>query len=307
MDIFLTLFFALLPLYGLIVLGFIAGRWLEVDRHSLAQLVLFIFLPIMLFGFIADLELKASYALLPVLIYSVQASVAFIILALGRRIFGDNRANLLAMCSSMGNTGFFGLPLVVFLFEAQWVALYMFVMIGGAVFEATVGYYLAARGNFSAREALIKLMKYPSIYAIILALIVNLTHTPLPEAFYIYWGYFKGCYVVAGMMILGVALAHMKGLVFGKRFMTVTLIGKFVLFPLLMGGFILLDKVFLGWFALEIHQILFVMAIVPPAAGVAAFATQLDLRPEKAATTVLIGTIFALFYIPVALMFFDLY
>jgi predicted permease len=44
------------------------------------------------------------------------------------------------------------------------------------------------------------------------------------------------------------------------------------------------------------------LSIVPTAANVAAFASQLDLVPEKAATTVLIGTVIALFYIPAMLI-----
>ena len=52
---------------------------------------------------------------------------------------------------------------------------------------------------------------------------------------------------------------------------------------------------------------LLIMSIVPPAANIAAFAATLDLNPEKAATTVLLGTIFALFYIPAVLVLSGLY
>ncbi len=305
MTIFATLILNMIPLYILIALGYAAGKWLHIDKNSLARLVLFIFMPIMVFGFVANLDLKPEYAFLPLLIFMVQAIIAFIALFLGRRIFKDNRANLLAMCCSMGNTGFFGLPLAAMLLEDKWVALYIFTMLGIVVFEATVGYYLAARGNFTIRDSIAKLIKFPSLYAVLLALVINLTNLELPDTFYIYWGYFKGCYIVGGMMIIGVALAHMDRFVFGKRFVTLTFIGKFVAWPLLIAGFIWLDRAFLNWFdeAGKVYDILIVMAIVPTAGGVVAFATQMNLRPEKAAATVLLGTLFALLYIPLILLY----
>ncbi len=302
MTIFLTLVLNLIPLYILIAIGYVAGRWLHIDKNSLARLVIFIFMPITVFGFVVNMDLKLIYSFLPLLVFIVPSIIAFITLFLGRRIFGDTRANLLAMSASMGNTGFFGLPLVSLLFEDKWVALYIFMMIGGSVFEATVGYYLAARGNFTVRDSLIKLSKFPALYAIALAIIINISDVTLPESFYTYWGYFKGCYIVGGMMIIGIALSHMDKLVFGARFISITFIGKFAAWPLLVLVFIALDKTLLHWFEPMVHQLIIVMSIVPPAANVVAFATQMNLRPEKAATTILLGTVFALFYIPLILM-----
>ncbi len=279
---------------------------MHIDKHSIARLSLFIFMPIMVFGFVADMELKPVYAALPLIILLVQVIIAFSALYIGRKVFADNRANLLAMSASMGNTGFFGLPLVALLFDDKWVALYIFMMIGVVIFEATMGYYLAARGNFSVRESLIKLSKFPSLYAVALAVMVNYMNINLPESFYTYWGYFKGCYIITGMMIIGIALAHMDKFVFGARFISITFIGKFVAFPLLVGVFIMLDKTILNWFEPTVYELLIVMSIVPPAANVVAFATQMNLRPEKAATTILLGTLLALFYIPLILMLIGL-
>ncbi len=302
MSVFLALVLNLIPLYILIALGYGAAKLLNIDRYSIASLTLFIFMPIMVFGFVTNIDLKPSYAALPLLIFLVQSIIAFCVLIIGRRIFKDNRANLLAMCGSMGNAGFFGLPLVTLLFEDKWVALYIFMMIGGVIFEATIGYYLASRGNFAIRDSLIKLLKFPSLYAVLLALIINISDIELPQSFYTYWGYFKGCYIVFGMMIIGIALAHMDKFVFGTRFITISFIAKFAAWPLLVLGFIYIDQNFFNWFEPVIYQLLVVMSIVPPAAGVVAFATQMNLRPEKAATTILLGTIFALLYIPIILM-----
>ena len=138
MNIFLTLFTNLIPLYILIGLGFIAGRYLNVDRHSIANVLIYTVLPVVVFGFVANLELKPAYALLPVITYVVAATLGLSMLALGKRIYGDNRANLLGICCSIPNTGYFGLPVIMLLFEPQWVGVYMFMMLGTVMYEATI-------------------------------------------------------------------------------------------------------------------------------------------------------------------------
>ncbi len=298
MTVFLSLFFNLLPLYGLIGLGYFAGRYLHVDRQSLGNLAIFIFMPVVTFGFVSDIDFKPAYLVLPVLLFLILTIVTFTFLKIGEIVYGDKKANLLALCAGSGNVGYFGLPLALLFFENDVIAVYMFMILGGLVYEATIFYYLAARGAFDVRQSLIKLIKFPSLYAMIAGLSVNAMHIELPELFWTYWAYFKGCYVVVGMMIIGAALSRLEHFVFGGRFVSLVIAGKFILWPLLAYGSVLMDLHFLHWFGTDIHHLIMIMAIVPPAANTVAFAAQLNLEPEKAATTILLSTVFALFYIP---------
>ena len=74
-----------------------------------------------------------------------------------------------------------------------------------------------------------------------------------------------------------------------------------IILPLLALGIIAFDKSVTQLFSTEIYQILFLLSIVPPGANTAAYAAQLDLEPENAATTILIGTLVALISIPLML------
>jgi len=301
MSIFLILVGNLLPLYALIAMGYFAGRVLKVDRQSLGTLAMYLFMPVVVFGFVADLDFQSKYIILPVLLFAIGAVVAFVFLKLGKKIYGDGQANLMAMCASMGNTGYFGLPLVLLFFSKEIVAIYIFMNLGALIFEATIGYYIAARGNFDVKTSLRKIIRFPSIYAIALGLLVNANGAELPEIFWTYWTHFKGAYVVVGMMIIGAALSNIEKFVFGPRFIALVFAGKFFCWPALTYGFIAADIYAFHWFNTEIHQLLLMISIVPSGANIAAFATQMNLEPEKAATTILIGTIFALLYIPAVL------
>lgn len=302
MDIFLLLLTNLIPLYVIIGFGFIGGRVLGIDRNSFALFALYFCMPVVMFGFVAQLDLRPAYALLPVLSFALTTIMTYAMLFIARRVYKDSSANLCAMCASMGNTGYFGLPLVLLLFDEKWIGIYMFMLLGVVIHEATVGYYVAARGNFTVRDSLIKLAKFPSLYTMIAGLLVNFSGVDLPQQFLTYWTYFKGAYVIVGMMIIGIALGKIKKFTFGPRFLALTFFGKFIACPLLALGFNALDAGYFHLYGEEIHHMILIILMVPPAANITAFASQLDLKPDKAATTVLAGTVFALFYIPLVLV-----
>jgi malate permease and related proteins len=301
MDLFFLLLINLIPLYLIIGAGYFAGKFLHIDRQALANIALYILVPVVIFGFVAELDFKTEYILLPVVAYIISVIVAFLFLWIGRKSYGDNRANLLALCSSMGNTGYFGLPVALLLFDKHYLGIYMFMLVGITTFEATVGYYLAARGRYNVRGSFIKLAKFPSIYAVFAGLAFNMSGFELPELFVTYWTYFKGAYVITGMMIIGAALAPVKKFSVVPKFTALAFVGKFIVWPLVTWVFVEIDRTFTHLFEEEIYHLLYLLAVVPPAANIAAFAAQMDLRPEKAATTILLGTVFALFYIPFVL------
>ena len=302
MDVFLQLVASLVPLYLLIGCGFVIGRYTHLDRQTLINLVLYLCIPVVVFGFVAGLDLKPAYALLPVIVFLIQVTIGYAMLRVGHVIYGDARANLLSMCTAMANSGYFGLPLVLLLFDDRWVGVYMFMMLGFILYEATFGYYIAARGKFTVRASLSKVARFPSIYALSAGLLVNFLGLPLPDLFKTYWGYCKGAYVILGMMIIGAALSRMDRLVFSPRFFSLVVLGKFIIWPLLAYGFIILDRTFLHLFEGPVQMLILVVSLMPPAANAVAFAGQFDVVPEKAATMVLAGTMLALFYIPAMLV-----
>ncbi len=62
--------------------------------------------------------------------------------------------------------------------------------------QNSVGYYITAKGNFSAKQSLLKMLKLPVLYAFILGVIFNLCEIKLPEIFINYNEYIKGAYTI---------------------------------------------------------------------------------------------------------------
>lgn len=305
METFLLLFTNLIPLYLIIGLGYLAGKFFEVERKTIGALGVYIFMPVVAFGFIGQIDFKPDYLLLPLIYFVLLTISTFVWLHIARKVYHDASANLLSLCATSGNTGYFGLPLVLALFPPEIVGIYIFIMMGATIYEATVMYYVASRGAFSVKESLIKLAKFPTLYTIVAALSFNFSGAEFSPQFLTYWGYFKGAYVIVGMMIIGVSLSRVKKLILPPRFLTMTFLGKFVMFPAMTAGVIAIDAFWLHLFDVTIYKLLYILAIVPTAANIAAFAAEMNTKPEKAASTILIGTVFALFSIPLMLILFD--
>lgn len=289
----------IIPLYVLIALGYIAGRWLDVNLHSLARVAIFIIAPIVTFGAVAQLDFKASFVLLPVIALTISCFVTFIMYTLACRAWKNNTANLIGLGSVSGNTGYFGLPVVLALYGAEWAGVYLLMNMGTQIAESTFGYFLGARGHHSITDSVKKVLKLPALHAIYLGLIVNFSGLDLPDIVSRYWTYATGAWVFIGMMLIGVALSKMPRLEISFRLIRWLFIAKFILWPALGISVILLDQAIFHLFPVTVYGLILVFTSVPLMSNLVAFAAQLDLHPEKAATAVLSGTVFAIVYMPV--------
>ncbi|MCB9989828.1 MAG: AEC family transporter [Rhodospirillales bacterium] len=297
----------LIPLYILIGLGYIAGRWLDVNLHSMAIIAIYILAPIVNFGAMARLPFDLHFIALPVMAYLISTITGLIMYKTARHAWQNNTANLIAMGSVTGNTGYFGLPLVLALFGPEWVGLYLFMNLGAFINEVSLGYYFGARGNAVAKDAILKVIKLPVLHAVWLGLLFNLLHIELPGVFYRYWDYATGAWVIIGMMLIGVALGKLPRLEFDGRLMAWMFTPKFILWPL--GGwiFVLLDMMVFHSFEPLIYKLVLIFTSVPLAGNIVAFAATLRLHPERAATAVLASTVLAIAVVPGNLMLFDLF
>lgn len=291
----------LLPLYILIGLGYVCGRWLEVNLHSLATVAIYILSPVVVFGAIMKIELNPAYLLLPVIIYCVAATVAIIAYRTARWRLHSNLANLIGMASGTGNTGYYGLPIVLGLLGPQAAGIYILMNLAIIMNELTVCYYIGARGHHTIGDSVRKLIRLPALHAAWLALLCNALHLHMPVIFDTYWNHFMGAWVIIGMMLIGVGLGKLEHL--RPNF---TLLGwlfgfRFALWPLLMLGVVTADRLWFGLYDANIHTMLVLIGLVPLAANTVAFAGTLKLPASEAAMAVLLSTIFALFYLPLML------
>lgn len=304
MILFSTFLFKLLPLYLNILLGYVAGKVLHTPREAIGKLMFYLINPLVMFNGILYTKIDAAILFLPILIWTISSSLCLIFLKLSNNLWKDSTKNLTAFSAGTANSGYFGLPLALLLLDKQGEGIYMISIVGIALYESSVGFYILAKGHYSAIDCLKKLIRLPTLYALTAALLLNYFQMSIPLFFKDFMCHIKGTFIVLGMMIVGISLAGLNHFKIDLKFIGMTFLAKFVFWPGLMLGLIYLDTYFFHLFTSDNHQALLLLSLVPLAVNTVILASVLNAEPEKAAVAILLSTLFALIYVPFMVIYF---
>ena len=306
MEIFFTLLFKMIPLYALIVLWFLSVKILNVEKESIAKLLIYIIAPIVIFLWTYSADITSATFSLPLLFFVLCSIISLLFLGIWTMVYGkeDTLKNILAFTAGTWNTGYFGLPVIYVLFWEEMFSLAVLSILWFVFYENTLWFFLIAKGSFSLKQSIYKVLKLPTIYAFILGIILNIFQIQVPESMLSILGNFKWAYVVFWMMIIWMWLWNIQKLSCDFLFTWLSLFAKFCVFPLFVFVIISLDRNIFIFFNEDIYSVMTVMAIVPLAANTVALAVEFKTHPEKITITVLISTIVALFYIPFVVSLF---
>ncbi len=306
--IFETLFINVLPLYGLILLGFIIGRFTDLDANPVATIMLYAVMPVVMFGATATMKFTSEYFLPPLIIASISIISSIIAYNGAGIIWGNNdtRKNLLGIMGTTTNAAYFGTPIALSIAGQEYIAIYILMTMPFFILDCTLGYYYMLRGNFHINQSLIRVAKLPIIYGALLGIIVNMIGFEMPTLFLDYWERFTGTMVVLGMMIIGVALARMDRFRFDLSFFIGVSVLRYLIWPALGIFWIWLDIYYLHMLSSTIHMFITLICACPLAANTVAYATKLNMHPALTSCMVLITTILALAFIPFMLWLTDI-
>ncbi len=301
-SLFYQLLIKLLPLYLIIFLGYVAARVLKLGHDAISRLLLYVIAPGVVFSGLYKMDFRVQLLLLPGIFFVLSAGISFLFFYVGKAIWKDDATkNILALAAGTGNTGYFGLPVVFAFFGEQALGLAVFVQIGMTLYEMTLGFYITARGAYSISESMRRVARLPILYAFLLGLLFNLLSIDLGEIADSMAVYFRSGYTLLGMMIIGMGIANVRVSSIDLRFIGLALLARSIVWPVMIALIIVLDIHVLMMFSSLIHKVMAVMAVVPLAANLVVFASELQVYPDKAAMAVTISTALALLYIPLLL------
>lgn len=302
MAVFTTLFLKIIPLYVLVLFGFVAGRFLQVQKETVSRLLIYIIAPVVFFTAVLTTPISPSVLSLPLVFFLLCSFLCLLTFFLTRRLWHDSTRHLASLASGDGNSGYFAFPVTVALFGQESLGLAALCSLGFLLYENSLGFYLLARGNFSSQQSLRRVLRLPTLYAFLLGVLLNAFDVQASAAYLDFASLFRGTYSVLGMMLIGVGLSTISDFRFDMKFLGVTFVMKFLVWPLAMFGLLSVDTAFFHFFTREMHNVMILMAIIPLAANTVAFATELNVYPEKASLAVFLSTLFALPFIPLVTM-----
>lgn len=302
MNIFFIILGKIAPLYLNIGIGYILAKYFRIKREQIAFLLVYILGPVVIFFAVLSIEINMQLVFLPLFIFIFGSVIAFYILKKYKSEWNDASVNTLAFTCGTGNTGYFGIPLAMILLEPSVANIFIFGTLASLLYENTTGFYVTAKGSFTARQSIIKVLKLPLLYAFIAGLSFNLVGFRTPEVIVPYFENLKWAYGILGMMMLGMG---MKGFNlhedFDKKYIRISYFFKFIFWPAVVLAIIFVDKTFINFLNEEIYKVMFLFSIVPLAGNTVTLAVLLKAKPEKASFTVLLSTIVSVIYIPVML------
>jgi malate permease and related proteins len=276
----------LLPILLVSGAGFVLGKLLTVDSRSLGRVVFYVFSPLLVFDQMIKSTLTLQQAFTTVAFTaSVIASMGLIAFLLGK-LFQLERPYLLAVILTVafGNTGNYGLPLVKFAFGDNALAVASIFYVTTTVLFNTAGVVIASLGHMDLRSALLGLLKLPSIYGVILALLIKGIGIQLPLPISRTIEIAANGAIPVMLILLGLELTRMEwshnfralGLGVTARLLLSPLIGLFLAKLFGMQG--------------AVHQGNVLEAAMPAAVATTVVATEYNLEPALVTAIVFLGT-----------------
>ena len=217
-----TQFLSTLPLFILILLGFLAvklGRWQKTVTDSLTKFTFYIAFPIMLFQIMSHFSEQSEIDIKLLLVFF---GGSFIVFAIGcliaSKIFKLNgsQSTLFAMGGIYTNTVFVGIPIIKMLLGDQAIPIVAIIVIFNALMLwtlATVSIEFVQMGKLSGRsfiKALKNVSKNPIIIGIFTGIVVNYIGLPIPNFINQSTKMVSDMTAPLSLIVLGMGLAEYK-------------------------------------------------------------------------------------------------
>ncbi|SEI74862.1 hypothetical protein SAMN04244572_02178 [Azotobacter beijerinckii] len=264
---------AILPIFALIVLGYVLGRrqWLSNQAaRELGNLTFKLFMPMLLFSGIAKASLDEGFSPGLLLAYFVPALATFVALnVVGHRLRG--RPTPFGLTASFSNNVLVGIPLVASLFGSPGLVYVFAVLAFHSLllfsFQSLYG-ALAGKEAVDVRSLLLNLAN-PMIVGLLLGVLLNLSGLQLPAPFEHLVQWLAQAALPCALIVLGANLSNCHLL--PSREALGIVFAKLLVFPLAV--LLLCAGLGLGPLA---GSVLTVMAACPSGVNVLGFARHQD-------------------------------
>lgn len=165
----------ILPIFAVIGLAALSGRWFRLDARTLSRLIVYLFSPALVFQNIVEADFAIG-ELKPIFLVALLSSIILLILGWGtaKALRLDRKLESGFMMSVLiSNAGFLGFPVVEYSFGTQGL---QYAVIFFAVLNTItniIGIYVSSLGELSVKQSLKNVFLIPFVYAAILALWLN--------------------------------------------------------------------------------------------------------------------------------------
>lgn len=174
----------LLPILVLSGAGFMLGKFLSVDSRTIGRVVFYIFAPMLVFDLLLQNDIKVNEAIsVVVFAMTIILIMGLFTLTLGLAMKLERSVLTAILITTMfGNSGNYGLPLVSFAFGEDGLRYGGLYFVTTSILFNTAGVLIASLGHTTFKGAMLGLLKVPTVYGVLFALLINGLNIEIPVA-----------------------------------------------------------------------------------------------------------------------------
>jgi hypothetical protein len=290
----------LLPVFSLVLVGYLAGPRLNLEARTLSKLSYYILVPAFIFDVFSSAHIEPGLAarmagyIMAVTIGGILVSVII------ARLLGAGRQMVAAyiLIAAFGNVGNFGLPVIQFkLGEDALLAASVYFLVA-STFGFVVGVTAATWNRPGSHlRAVGAALATPGVVAVLPAFLVNGLHLPIPVFADRAIGLLAGALIPLMLLTLGVQLAGMGRPRIDRHVLAASMVRLLVgpLLAILLAGVFALDGIERGAGIIQ--------AAMPAAVLTSLIALEHELMPDFVTTVVLFSTLASAVTLTVVLAF----
>jgi predicted permease len=183
-----------------------------VDSRSLGRVVFYVFSPLLIFNLLLNNQLELKEAgIVIIFTVSIVSTMGVITYVLGSLLRIERHILMTILITSMfANTGNYGLPLVSFAFGEDALPYAAIYFVTTTFLFFSVGVFLASLGHMNVKDAALGLFKIPSLYAVLLAVLINIFQLKLPTPVLRTVDLAAGGSIPLMLILLGVELSRVE-------------------------------------------------------------------------------------------------
>ncbi len=202
----------ILPILLISAAGFVIGKKFDIDSRSVGRVSFYLFSPILVFNLLIHSQLPFEEITRTGLVATSIMLVSGILAWLGSWLLRLERRVMIAVIitAMFANNGNYGMPLIAFAFGQQALAHSSIYFVFSSLLTNTLGVIIASLGHLDLKQAALGFLKLPTIYAVLLAGLINGFGIALPTSVDRTVSLAAGAGVPVMILLLGLELRNVR-------------------------------------------------------------------------------------------------
>lgn len=291
----------LLPIFIMVLLGFVLQKKFTLDLNTLAKLNIYVFVPGFIFVKFYQTDFALKLLLYIVIFFIIYIFILYIIAEVLTRLgkMERGKATTLKNSTFFFNCGNYGVPVNDLVFKGDALAMSVQVIMLSLqnIFTFSYGIFSIQSLQIGKLKAMLGYFKMPVLYALVLALIFNYNDIPIPKFVWTPANYVADAMIAIALILLGGQIAKIN---FSLKWSSAYI---FILIRLDAGPLIALVIIKLMGIDGIVGQALFITSAMPTSVNSSVIAQEYDNYPEMAAQLVFLSTLFSALTVAITIYF----